>query len=116
RMGKVVAKAGGELTEAELVVPLETPEPAPLEQWSMGIPKESIGARDASIKWSEGWSDAKNWRGEYRLASEKGAELSFKFSGRAVALVGDCTPRGGRADVLLDGKPAQAIDAYANDA
>ena len=39
----------------------------------------------------------------------------MKFSGRAIALVGDCTPSGGRAEVWLDGQKAHAIDAYANE-
>lgn len=115
RMDQVVAKVGGKLTETELSVPIESPEPAPLEQWSMGIPKQRIHPADEAIRWSEGWSDHKNWRGPYRLANEKGQEFTVKFSGRAIALVGDCTPAGGRAEVWLDGQKAHAIDAYANE-
>jgi hypothetical protein len=115
RMEKVVAKAGGKLTDTALEVPTETPEPAPLEQWSMGIPKVRLAAGDKGIKWSEGWREAKNWRGSYRIAAEKGREFTLEFNGRALALVGDCTPRGGRADVWLDGKPSTPLDTYANE-
>jgi hypothetical protein len=116
RMGKVVEKAGGSLDDSGLAVRVETPEAAPLEQWTMGVPKQRVGVKEGALHWSEGWSEAKNWRGEYRAASKAGAEFTLTFNGRAVALVGDCTPKGGRATVLLDGKPAQPIDAYTNDA
>lgn len=115
RMEKVVAKVGGQLTDSGLVVPTETPEPAPLEQWSMGIPKVRVTPGDEAFEWSDGWREAKNWRGAYRIAAEKGSEFTFKFNGRTVALVGDCTPRGGRAKVWLDGKPAADIDTFADE-
>ncbi len=116
RMEKVVAKVGGKLTDSALEVPTESPEPAPLEQWSMGIPKVRLTPGDEAIVWSEGWRDAKNWRGDYRVAAKKGSEFTLKFNGRALALSGSCTPRGGRAKVWLDGQPAADIDAYADEA
>jgi len=40
------------------------------------------------------------------------AEATLRFTGAALAVVGDMTPESGRADVFLDGEPAHAIDAY----
>jgi len=46
-------------------------------------------------------------------AGGAGAEAVLTFTGTAVSVIGGVTPAGGRADVFLDGKPAQMIDAYA---
>jgi hypothetical protein len=45
-------------------------------------------------------------------ANAAGAEATLRFTGAALAVVGDMTPEGGRADVYLDGERAHAIDAY----
>jgi hypothetical protein len=45
-------------------------------------------------------------------ASGAGAEATLRFTGAALAVVGDLTQEGGRADVFLDGAPARAVDAY----
>jgi hypothetical protein len=41
-----------------------------------------------------------------------GAEATLRFAGAALAVVGEMTPAGGRADVYLDGAPAHAIDVF----
>lgn len=45
-------------------------------------------------------------------ASGAGAEALLTFTGAAVAVVGDLSQDGGRADVYLDGRRVQPIDAF----
>jgi hypothetical protein len=46
------------------------------------------------------------------VATGAGSEVTLKFSGVAVALVGRLTQDGGRADVYLDGKKVGVADAF----
>ena len=45
-------------------------------------------------------------------ADRAGAEATLTFTGAAVAIVGEMTEDGGRADVYLDGRRVQPIDAF----
>jgi hypothetical protein len=46
------------------------------------------------------------------VTSGKGAEATLTFAGTAVTITGRYAADGGRAEVSLDGKPAQAINAW----
>jgi hypothetical protein len=46
RARKVVEGAGGRWTESEVTVPLQTPQPPPMEQWDMGVPERVIQGSD----------------------------------------------------------------------
>jgi hypothetical protein len=109
RAFKVVALAGGKVEGGEVVIPVQAPAAAPLEQWDMGIPEKRVGVKDAAWAWKGDWKEAKN----RQVAEAAGAEVTFSFTGAAVAVLGECTQTGGRADVYLDGKKAErGIDAY----
>ncbi len=111
---KLVRLAGGQVGDTEVTIPVQTPEAAPFEQWDMGIPDRRVGV------------DAASWRfkGFTRVAGSgpdapprmratgAGAEAVLTFTGAAVAVVGDLTQEGGRADVFLDGSPLHAADAF----
>jgi len=106
---QVVRRAGGRVEGDTLVIPFEAPEAAPLEQWDMGIPERRVGVSDPAWRWKGDWKEAKG----RRVAEAAGAEAEFEFTGAAVAVVGECTQAGGRADVYLDGKKAErGLDAY----
>ncbi len=112
---KVVQKAGGKVTDTEVLVPAQSPKAPKLEQWTMGVPDRLVPTGDAAWAWKGGWKPwrKEDWRvREGRIASGAGSEATFTFTGTAVALVGTYTQEGGRADVYLDGKKVGALDAY----
>ncbi len=59
-------------------------------------------------QWKGTWADEKIGK----TANGAGAEVSFKFNGVGCMLVGELTQQGGRADVYVDGKKANQIEAY----
>jgi hypothetical protein len=107
--------AGGTVTDVDVRIPEQAPKAAPLEQWDMGVPVARVAVTDAA--WSfKGFSAAGGTTsGDTAVrmrAGGAGAEATLRFTGAALAVVGDLTPEGGRADVYLDGAPAHAIDAF----
>ena len=117
RAFKVIKGVGGQVTEAEVIVPYQAPKPAKLEQWSMGVPQKIIGTDDPAWSWKGDWTDQKG-KVEYRtelhgkMSRSAGAEGTLTFSGTAVVLLGPHSQNGGRADVYLDGKKAGDLDFY----
>jgi hypothetical protein len=113
---KVVQKAGGKVTERELLVPAQSARAPKLELWDMGAPERIIPAADPAWNWKGAWTDEKGGVDRTRLtgklAQEAGAEAALNFSGTAVQLVGPYSQAGGRADVYLDGKKDGEINAY----
>lgn len=105
---KVIEKAGGKVTETEVVIPYQPPKAPGLEQWDPGVPERSIGVNDAAWSWKGAWSEERVGR----AAGGAGAEAELRFDGVAVALVGPLSQAGGRAEVYLDGKKAGDVDAY----
>ncbi len=112
----VVRKSGGQVTADRLTIPLQAPVPPMLEQWDMGIPDRIVEVDDPAWQWAGPWQtlsagrDGRPERG--RVASGKGAEATLTFTGTAVTITGRYAADGGRAEVTLDGKPAQAISAW----
>lgn len=112
----VVRQAGGQVTADRLTIPPQTAVPPILEQWDMGIPDRIVEPEDAAWQWAGPWEplpagrDGRPERG--RKAEAKGAEATLTFTGTAVTITGRYGADGGRADVTLDGKPAQAINAW----
>jgi hypothetical protein len=47
-----------------------------------------------------------------RTTKAADAAATFTFTGRAVTILGEFSPRGGTAQVTLDGVPARPIDAW----
>jgi hypothetical protein len=105
---KVIQSAGGKVTDSEVIIPIQKSKAPKLEQWTPGIPDQKVDAKNPA------WS----WRGDWRendgaMSTEtSGSEAVLKFSGVAVALVGDLNQSGGKADVYLDGKEVGVADAY----
>ena len=112
---RLVQLAGGTVSDAEVVIPEQAPEAAPLEQWDMGVPVSRVAVTDDA--WSfKGFSAVAGSTSRDKVvrmgAGGAGAEATLRFTGAALAVVGGMTPEGGRADVYLDGLPAHAIDVY----
>ncbi len=113
---EVVRAAGGKVTKTAVTVPTETPVPARLEQWTMGVPDRRLGFKDASWAFKGGWKPV--MAGEKKQdvvgmsASGAGAEAVLTFTGSAVSIQGLLDQEGGRADVYVDGKRARDMDCY----
>ncbi len=114
---KLVQAAGGKVTDAEVLVPYQSPKAPKLEQWDMGVPSARLGTDNPAWHWKGNWKE--ELRGNPgKLAgfsvTAPGVEVELDFAGSALALVGEYSEFGGRADVFLDGKKAErGIDAYA---
>jgi ADP-ribosylglycohydrolase len=113
---KVVEKAGGRVTSSEFIIPPQEPKPPKMEQFDMGIPEKRIDTLDPSWSWKGKWSEEHYWQTDGLLCRKTarggGSESTLNFTGSAIAVVGNCSQEGGRADVYLDGQKAGEIDAY----
>lgn len=105
----MIQRAGGRVTESEVIIPRQAPKAPALEQGNFGKPVKLTEAKEA------GWT----WRGEWReerdtkTTSTAGSEAELRFTGTGVALVGPMTQTGGRADVFVDGRKQELMaDAY----
>jgi hypothetical protein len=113
---KVIAAAGGRVTDADVVVPRQSPKAPPLEQWEPGPPTARVEFDQPAWTWTGRWrsethkTDRSEWSA--KEAGGDGDEATFSFEGTGVAIVGRMTQHGGRADVWLDGKKAESIDAW----
>lgn len=108
---KVVERAGGRVTDSEIIVPHEEPKAPELEQWDVDGPSALLESSNGAWSWSDGWT-ATSWRRRHTMSSDRpGATATLKFSGTGVAVMGDYDDKGGTAEVLVDGKPAGKINA-----
>ncbi len=106
---KVIAATGGTVNDREVQVNVQSPEAPPLEQWTPGLPDRRIKAGDAAWTWSGSWKVDR----DMRVAEGAGSEVTLKFDGVAVAVLGSLDQSGGRAQVYLDGQKTElALDAY----
>jgi len=116
RAYKVIESAGGEVTDTEVVVPVQAPEAPPLEQWDGGEPVRLVHPVDAAWTWTGAWEkgrgESRGREFETRESHRGGLEATLTFEGTGVVLAGRCTQEGGRADVYLDGRKAGEIDAW----
>ncbi len=109
---KLVRLAGGRVTDTEVTIPAQAPEPAPFEQWDMGIPDRRVAVDDPAWR-MKGFARAQGASADAPMrAAGAGAEAVLTFTGAAVAIVGELNTSGGRADVYLDATKVQPIDAY----
>jgi hypothetical protein len=116
RAKKIVTKAGGTVTAAEMVIPFQEPNAPALEEWDMGVPDKRIDTLDVAWTWKGRWLEEHYWDGNgisaRKTTQDAGSEAILSFTGCAISLVGNYSQEGGRADVYLDGKKAGEIDAY----
>jgi len=113
RAETIIEGAGGRVTDTEVAIPVQAPVAPPLEQWKADPPIRRLGLDDPAWEWKGAWSRKTyehpwgSW--EAMLATEAGAEAAFTFEGTGVAIVGDMSQEGGRADVYLDGKKSDHV-------
>jgi hypothetical protein len=117
RAETIIEGAGGRVTDREVVVPFQAPVAPPLEQWEADPPTLRLELDDPAWEWMGDWTRRSfehpwgDW--EAMVSSEAGAEAALRFEGTGVAIVGDMTQEGGRADVSLDGATSDhVLDAW----
>ena len=103
-----IERNGGQVGASEVVIPVQQPQPPPLEQWSPGIPDRRMAARNKAWTWSRHWQSQSN----AVSTVEADAEATLRFKGVAVAILGPCASDGGQAEVMLDGEKVGVLDAY----
>ncbi len=104
-----IQRAGGTVTDREVILPRQAPRPPPLEQCDFGRPVRLVEARNPAWTWRGAWQEQK----DQRTTSAAGAEAELRFHGTGVALVGPLSQQGGRADVFIDGRKHELVaDAY----
>jgi hypothetical protein len=112
----VVERAGGKVSGDDVLVPVQRPVVAALEQWDMGVAKSRLDASDPAWTFRGEWRTDAGFDGvgvvERKTSTRADNEAILTFEGTAVALVGRMGQDGGRADVLLDDRAAGTIDAY----
>jgi hypothetical protein len=104
----LVEQNGGKVTNRDVYIPLQKPKAPKLEQWNPGIPYARFGTAEPAWSWKGDWTQDD----ESRVSRAAGDEVVLRFNGVAVAVVGDLTQDGGRAEVYLDGKRAGVADGY----
>ena len=111
---QLVEKAGGKVSGDEIVIPVQRPKAARLEQWSPGIPEKILTVNDPAWQWQGQWQseEGQGRRLAAKNADGAGSEVNLTFTGKSVVLIGRLFQTGGRADVWLDGKKAAPIDAW----
>ena len=102
-------RTGGKLDGENLLIKIQQPRAAILEVWDIyGSPVERVAVSDPRWQWKGNWQDDKRMK----MSGEKGAEATIEFEGTGAIVVGPYLPKGGVADVYLDGKLHKTIDVY----
>lgn len=108
---QLITENGGKVTDASVTIQIQQPAAPPLEEaFPRVAPAGIFSVTDASV-----WKFTGNWTGDKtKVAGEKGATAEFTFSGTGVAIQGDWSKDGGKADVFVDGKLSRTIDTWFN--
>lgn len=114
---KIIQQAGGKVSETEVTIPRQTPKAPKLALSNFGVPAKVVWVEDAAWHWQGNWIEKGGniWADKIRIRETEGAgsEVTLKFNGTGIALAGDLSQAGGRADVYVDGKKSEVVaDAY----
>lgn len=113
----VIRQAGGTVSATEVVIPEQAPQAPPLEVSGFGVPVKVWWVQDPAWTWQGNWTEKEGsiWSDKIRIRETEGpgAEATLAFDGTGIALVGDLSPAGGRADIYLDGVKSDLLaDAH----
>ena len=111
---EVISQAGGKVGESEITIPDQSPKAPKLELADFGVPGKVWRVQDAGWTWTGKWTDARARHNlPIKVSDAPGSEATLKFVGTGLALAGDLSQDGGRADVYVDGvKIGLVADAY----
>lgn len=91
-----------------MTVKTQRPKAPKLEQWTPGIPERRLGADDPAFSFTGEWATERG----ARVSLAKGNQAVLKFTGVAVAILGQLSQDGGKAEVFLDDSKVGEADAY----
>ncbi len=110
RASEVIRQAGGTVTDKEVVIPEQSPKPPKLELANFGVPVKVFRAENPAWLWQGKWIDTQDHHKQQAKASDTpGSEATLKFSGTGLALAGNLSDNGGRADVYVDGVKSDVV-------
>jgi hypothetical protein len=115
RIQEAAKRAGGDVREGKVLIPVQNPEPPELEVYPFGVPRESLKYDHPAWTWTGDWDEVERERYAAPAAMVShggGNEVTLEFVGSGVSLVGYCTTNGGMAEVSVDGKKFGIINAY----
>ncbi|MCL5097310.1 MAG: ADP-ribosylglycohydrolase family protein [Candidatus Omnitrophica bacterium] len=106
---ELIKRAGGQVTDTEVVIPFQSPLAPKLEQWNPGVPYKKLDINDPAWSWQGDWT---KYDGAMTTVAS-GSETTLRFDGVAVVIAGLLDQAGGKADVFLDGKKSDyLLDAF----
>lgn len=114
---KIIQRAGGKVSETEVIIPRQSPKAPKLALSPFGVPAKVLKCPDAAWEWNGNWLEKVGYTWSDKLATRvadgAGSEATLRFNGTGLALVGELSQEGGRADVYLDGVKVDLVaDAY----
>ncbi len=109
---QLIRQTGGKVNDDQATVRTQQPRPPKLEQWNPGLPDRRVDHKDANWTFSGSWKTVK----DSNVSQGAGAKATFRFTGVAVAVVGELNTQGGQAEIYLDGKKQPKLaDAYSDE-
>lgn len=113
----VIRAAGGTVSDTLVTIPAQTPLAPAYEPSPFGVPVKRAVWTEGAWQWQGAWTEKQidDWGNKVtvRQADGSGSEATLSFTGTGLALVGDLTGEGGRAEVFIDGVKSDLIaDAY----
>ncbi len=115
-----ILKDGGTITDKNILIKSQIPEPAVMEvSFPDVVFDKTISVFDQNAwKFKGAWKpfeiteSNKNVIKQSMFAERKGDELNFDFNGTGISFEGNWYKDGGKAEILVDGKPDKNIDTY----
>jgi hypothetical protein len=109
---KLAVQNSGEVTETEVKVKLQQPQPLTLE---VAFP-DLVFDKTISVFDAEGWQMKGKWlnyrNDQAKFSDTTGDEITFTFEGTGVSIAGNWLRDGGKADVYVDESFKRTIDCY----
>jgi len=111
---ELVKRGGGRVEGDKVIIKLQSPSPAPLEQFvDFGEPVEVIGAGNGKWRCTGSWHDLDGGDTHSLCWTvEAGAMASTTFRGTGFQLLGGLNRDGGLYEVYVDGEKVGAGDCY----
>lgn len=111
----IIKQAGGEVDGDRVRVPIQIAKAPKLEQWTMGVPIKEYVHTDDAWTWSGDWEKrpSRDYARRAAMVSRGGGnEAALEFEGTGLAIIGNLTQDGGRADVIIDDKKVGDLNAF----
>jgi hypothetical protein len=117
---ELIQKEGGKVSEKEISIKVQQPQPLPLEvSYPNIVFKNMIPVFD-----SIAWTFTGNWKvheiitwqkkieKQSMVSGKAGDSAELKFTGTGISIEGNWFKDGGKADIFVDGKLHRSIDTY----